>query len=30
MTTAFQDAFDSLKRDPGVMLFTALQWNAVR
>ena len=30
MTTAFQDAFDSLKRDPGVILFTALQWNAER
>lgn len=24
--TTFQQAFDALKRDPGVILFTALQW----
>jgi hypothetical protein len=24
--TAFQDIFDHLRRDPGVILFTALRW----
>jgi hypothetical protein len=26
MTTTFQKTFESLKQDPGVILFTALQW----
>lgn len=26
MTSAFQNAFDTLQKDPGVILFTALQW----
>ena len=26
----FQQAFDALKQDPGVVLFTALQWNPQR
>lgn len=30
MTGVFQDTYDSLRREPGVILFTALQWIAER